>query len=260
MGQIQKRGTLIVGLESETPPIADTSAPEPQGFGVDLGRDIAGSLGVEVHFVDAPLLDLLDGTAGKNDLTIDVAFPVVPLTEVGVFVYAFSDPYFVGHQRLLMPVGVGLGPGSLICIVDDPWATADRRWLDSVAEVTGPLPAEECLAMLASGTADAATATDVVLTRMAGDLASFEIVGEELSTEGYGVAVRDDLPGLAEYVNTVLAEAEVEGRWDEWYERWFEARLGPAEPPTLTAEDAAALYPVELTTPLPSPSPVATGD
>ncbi len=255
MGQIQKRGTLVVGLESETAPIADTAPEEPQGFAVDLASDIAASLGVEIHFVSAPLLDLLDGVAGKNDVALDVAFPVVPLTELGVFFYAFSDPYFVGHQRLLTPSGTKLGPASVICLVDDPWASADHRWLDSFAEVSGPKPASDCLAMLASGTADAATATDVILARMAGNLASFEITGEQMSTEGYGVAVRDDLPGLAEYVNTVLAEAKLEGRWSEWYGEWFEAHLGPMDPPTLTGEDAAALYPVELDTNVPSPSP-----
>ena len=46
--------------------------------------------------------------------------------------------------------------------------------------------------------------------------------------------------GWLPFVNSVLTTAEADGTWADLYERW----IGPApEPPDLSAEEAAALWP-----------------
>jgi hypothetical protein len=45
-----------------------------------------------------------------------------------------------------------------------------------------------------------------------------------------------------------MSEAEVEGRWNDWYDAWVAPVTGSSEvePPQLEAEEAAALFPQGL--------------
>jgi hypothetical protein len=53
---------------------------------------------------------------------------------------------------------------------------------------------------------------------------------------------------MADFVSSVLEEAQAEGRWSEWFEELIAPGLPsvPSDPPGLTVEEAAALYPQDL--------------
>jgi ABC-type amino acid transport substrate-binding protein len=72
------------------------------------------------------------------------------------------------------------------------------------------------------------------------------ITGDALSTEGYGAAATTDLPGLAGFVNGALAAAKGDGRWTRAYNRWVAPYTNDPnpQPPALTLQDAAALFPI----------------
>lgn len=251
MGVIQDAGVLRVGIE-EHPPFATSRGPAPEGFLVDHARDVAAALGVEAEF-EVGSAEVLGDLVRAPDPALDVVFPLIPITEEVARHNAVTDPYWVGHQRLLVEAG------SAIEGIDD---LAGRRVcaLRARSEVKLQLGFEggqvaagdgRC-GRLANGGVDALTGLDVDLAELAQRLApapgAFLIVGEQISTMGYGGLVRDDLPGLADYVGTQLAEAKAEGRWMNWYHRWLGRFFAspPDAPPDMTAEEAAALYPTEL--------------
>jgi ABC-type amino acid transport substrate-binding protein len=251
MYAIQQEGVLRVAVP-ETPPFGSDDASK--GFSVELGRFIAADLGVEPEVVTADSHEMGQLVAFG---IVDVAFPLTPLTykalredavEVG---YAYATPYFVAHQRLLVEEGSGIEQtadldGERVCSFTDTSTQVDvSRLVD--AHVTQVSDVGECEIAIRKGKADAATASDAVLAGLAADLErpgsrSYEIVGDQLNTEGYGAAT---LPGaMAAYVIGVLNDIEEDGRWLELYKEWFEPYLGSVdEPPQLTLQDAASLYP-----------------
>ena len=221
MGQIQQRGSMVVGIPSDYPPFAIVETGEagrlsaaPEGFVVDIAGLIAESLGVTPEFIAAPSDDLLDLVEIDRetglptaDTPADLVFPMVPITEELVQKYTFTDPYWVGHTRELE------GPASGAREVP---ARPDR---------------------------------DVELLRFAFDNPGITITGEQQSTEGYGAAVRTGASTFATLASQVINEADAEGDWATFYDRWlarYFAEPAPDDVPIMTVEEAAALYPTEL--------------
>lgn len=101
---------------------------------------------------------------------------------------------------------------------------------------------------LSDGSREVASGPDVeLLARAFGT--DLEIVGEQQSTEGYGAAVRTGASTFATIVSQVFNEADAEGDWSRFYERWvaeYFAEPAPEDVPIMTVEDAAALYPADL--------------
>ena len=231
MGQIQARGTLIVGIPTDYPPFAIVEEREtgpltsdPEGFVVDIAELIAESLGVEAEYIAAPSDELLELVEVDRNLEptaetpADIVFPMVPITEELVQEYTFTDPYWVGHARELeIPAALGRGRGA-------PGSYALRM-----------LPNEP--------------APDVELLRFAYANPDAKITGEQWSTEGYGAAVRTKASTFAALASQVINEADAEGDWARFYERWlaeYFAEPAPENVPIMTVEEAAALYPIEL--------------
>jgi polar amino acid transport system substrate-binding protein len=245
MGEAQEAGRLRIGVPADAPPLGfmDPQTQEIGGLAVSLGRLLARTLGVRAEFVVAPsprLLELIDSAE------VDVAFPDVPLTEEEVRAHSFTNPYLVTHQRLLVPRtspldGLhDLGGRTVCAAINEATQVSPRRLEPSVAVVRAAINA--CAARLRRGEVDAVTGGDVFLEWVRRRLrpGSARIVGDQLSTEGYGAAVAPG-GGWLPFVNAVFAASEEDGTWAAAYERWIGKR--PGEPPELTAEEAAALFP-----------------
>ncbi len=246
MGQIQEAGELVVGVPEETFPL-DT------GFFTDLATEIADSLGVEARIDLRPAEELqamVEPSEEGVEPPADVVFPLIPLTVSNVLERSFTDPYFVAHQRLLVPEGSTVTEvedlaGATVCEAVDPVTGVGVEDIEPTISISAATP-DECLRALEAGEVDAVTAHDLILVVLAARSGGFEIVGEDLSTVGYGAQVETGATGFAGFIDTVFDEAEDEGRWLEYYDEWIAPYLGDeTELPDLSVEDAAALYPEE---------------
>jgi polar amino acid transport system substrate-binding protein len=243
MAELHDTGRLRVGVPEDRPPIGYVDASgAPRGMAVELGRIVAEALRVEPEFVAYPS-DRLLGLVAIGGL--DLAFPVTPLTEELVRAHSFTDPYIVDHQRLLVPAGSGWRDlddltGARVCSHTHPLTGVELDELNPGIEVDDAVDPEECRAAFDAGRVDAVTAVEFVLEEILADLrrdgsqARARVAGDELNTVGYGAAVLP-VPGLAQFVRDVLEAAKEDGTW--------ERRLD-ATPPTLTLEEAAALWPM----------------
>lgn len=252
MGLIQEAGVLRVGIE-QAPPFAAVLDGSPEGFVVEYARDVAAALGVEAEF-EVGSRDLLPDLVKGGEPALDMVFPMLPITEEVARHNAVTDPYWVGHQRLLVPIDSDIRTvedlsGRKVCALRSTTPVPLVRTLSDASVSAG---ASRC-GRLAGGGVDAVTGIDIELMKIADRMSStgppaYVVVGEQMSTMGFGALVRNDLPGLADFVSTQLAEAEIEGRWINWYHRWLGRwfETDPEAPPDMTAEEAAALYPAEL--------------
>jgi polar amino acid transport system substrate-binding protein len=135
-GMIQKRGVLIVGVEEDAAPIASVSDGQPEGFTVEMGGWLADGLGVDAEFVSGTTDEL---ATMVSDNEVDVAFPLTPITGAALDEHLFSDPYFVAHQRLLVPESSAIGgvedlSGHSVCEVLDPTSVEVAQLNPDVAD------------------------------------------------------------------------------------------------------------------------------
>lgn len=252
MGEIQAAGSMRIGIATESAPFASGKGGRPEGFAVDLARLIAGTLGVD------PEISL--GSSGAllaqiQEEELDIAFSLQPLTEEVLKETPFSDPYYLGHQRLLTPKASGasrlddVADGRICSHASDTGLDIEKLLVD--ARVTQVDDVDDCVGLLETNKIDAVTAHDVLLMDVMAKLSEskageYSIVGDQLTTEGYGIAVAPGAGSFVEYLNNVLREAEEGGKWAESYRRWLRPYSGePPRLPDLTAEEAAALYPGE---------------
>jgi polar amino acid transport system substrate-binding protein len=247
-GKIQKRGVLVVGVEEDAGPVASVSGGGLEGFTVEMGRWLAEGLGVDAEFVAGTTDEL---ATMVSDDEVDVAFPMTPITEAALDEHLFSDPYFVAHQRLLVPESSAIGgvedlSGQTVCEVPDPTGVEVAGLNPDVADSMRADPVD-CLQELEAGRVDAISAADIVLIPLVARSGEpLEMVGDDLTTAGYGAMAGRDPLGLDSYIDSVFAEADQEGRWAELYAEW----IGPyaddpeAEPPAMTFEEAAAINPL----------------
>ena len=267
MAAIQAAGELVVAVPPDSPPFAYSEGETgPQGFLVQLAGHIADELEVEARYIEAPPEDMAGLVAGDDpseigDEEVDVAFPLTTITfeiyreaslEQG---FDVTTPYFVGHQRLLVPEGPSIEStddlaGKRVCSFIDPAFGVPLEAIQPAAEVQEATSPEECGRALSDKAVDAAVATEVDLLVMLavldeeGSADQFEIVGDQLATQGYAPYV---VKGMASFTSGVLTEVKEDGRWSEAYASWIGDLSGVTnpEPPELTLEEAAALFPLE---------------
>lgn len=245
MGEIQAAGTLVVGLPD------DVGEPWVE-FVTPVANDIAESLRVDLELESHPndeLVDLVDSGA------VDAAFPVLTLTEELVRKHAFSDPVYVAHQRLVVPAGGGVETvadldGEVCSPIDDVTGVELQELNDAAQTVPlKPGDAAGCVPLFEDGLVSSATAPDVLLAAVVAELGpDYEVVGDQLTTEPYGVALERGASAWVDYVNKIITEFDQEGRWAHSYEESLGPLLGgeTPDPPNMTVEEAAALFPADL--------------
>ncbi len=268
MGDIQQTGEITIGVPSDFYPFGYLSrSHKPEGFTVGLGKLVAEALGVKARFIARPsdqLLKLADSNRA------DLVFPMVPITPASAAAHPFSDPYLLAHQRVLVPAGSQIHQvadldGNRVCSAIDPQTEIPLNRLDPHVRLLRVRSAGRCLTPLRKHRVAAATASDVALLGVESRVHGSRIVGDELTTEGYGAAVNACAAGLAQFATRVFATAKSDGEWTKVYSRWVLPATGKSsipEPPQLTVNDAWDLFPqapsptaspIVCTTPTPSP-------
>ena len=262
---IQREGTMVIAVPPDSPPFSFTGeSGEPEGFLVDLGREVADALEVEAEFIEAPSEEMADLVAGDDpkeigDEEAHVAFPLITVTNQIYKVdsrlagHDLSTPFFVAHQRLLVPEGSTVErvddlAGKSVCSLVDTELGIPIEELQPEAEVQDATSTSQCADALRKGDVDAVAGVEVDLITLLDELrqrdagAAYEIVGAEITTQGYAPYV---VRGMSAFASDVFTEVKEEGRWTSAYNEWIAPLTGEEveEPPGLTLEEAAAMYP-----------------
>ena len=145
----------------------------------------------------------------------------------------FSEPYYIAQRRLLVPEGSdiqGLDDlnGKRVCTalgstyeetIREQAPDADLRLVDIYSE---------CFELLQNGPVDAISTDNVILTGMVIQDDTLELVGHELTTEPYGVGIKDGDTEMKEFVDDVIAES---------------SRAGPGRRPTTSGSASTSRGP-----------------
>src|SRR5215216_8077076 len=190
LGKIQENREITIGVKYDVPPFGfqNPQTDSVEGFDVDLGKAVAGALGVEPKFIEAisdnriPFLE--DGTA-------DLILSTMTINEERVEQIEFSDPYFIARGRVLVKedsdiTGVGDLAGKNVCTALGSTYEANLKKQAPKAKLKLVDSYSECLELVQNGAVDAVSTDDVILTGMIIQDDTLKMVGEELTQEPYG--------------------------------------------------------------------------
>jgi ABC-type amino acid transport substrate-binding protein len=246
LGKIQERGEITIGVKFDVPPFGfnNPQTDEVEGFDVDIGRFIAEELGVEPNFIEA----ISDNRIPFLERgTVDLILSTMTINAERDMEIDFSEPYYIAEGRILVPTGSDIKglddlAGNSVCTalgstyeetLREGAPEADLRLVDTYSE---------CLELLQNEAVDAVSTDDVILTGMIIQDDSLEMVGDQLTTEPYGVGIKEGDKQLKDFVDGVLSQIEEDGRWEETYQKWVGRHIDREEqPPDMTLEEALEL-------------------
>jgi polar amino acid transport system substrate-binding protein len=219
-------GTLTVCSDIPYPPFEVEEGGEYTGFDMDIMKEIAQGLDLEMTVKDSSFDGLQSGLS-LNSRQCDIVASAMTITEEREENIDFTDPYYDSQQSLLVPTG------SDIASIDDlggkkvgvQQGTTGKTYTeenapDETAIISFPSDAEMYSALQA-GQVDALL-QDLPVNLAHTEDGDYEIVEEYQTDEQYGFAVReDDSEELLEGVNQQLTQLRDSGRYQEIYDSYF---------------------------------------
>lgn len=222
-------GVIKMGVSADFPPFESYAddAVTFVGFEIDLMQEICNRLGMELQIKDMNFDAIVTAVqTGK----LDVGVSGITITDERKESVAFSDPYFVASQSILVPkdspitsyedlvngdytAGVQLGTTGDIMASEKISGRVSQyeKYGDALAALLAGK--NDCM-VLDTGVADAFAA--------ANDLVVVGTFGEATDSENYGIAIAKENTELLEKVNGALAEMKEDGFIDELTAKYFE--------------------------------------
>ncbi|GAB2749505.1 basic amino acid ABC transporter substrate-binding protein [Nocardioides pakistanensis] len=219
-------GTLTVCSDIPYKPFEYEEGGQYTGFDMDLVREIAGNLDLEMKVQDVGFDGLQSGAvlaAGQCDM----AASAMTITEEREENLDFSEAYYDSKQSLLAPTGSGVTSiddlvGKKVGVQQGTTgaAYAQENVPDGVEVVSFPSDAELYPA-IQSGSVDAVL-QDLPVNLDHTEGGKFEIVQEFDTDEQYGFAVKEEgKEALLEAINEELSALRDSGKYQELYDKYF---------------------------------------
>src|SRR5579883_2242648 len=182
---IKARHKLIAGVKNDTPPFGYIDEKnEVVGFDIDIVREIAKALGVDLELVKVTSPTRIPLLVSGN---IDLSAASMTHTREREGAIDFSITYYTGAQSLMVPA-------------DSP--------IKGLGDLAGKTVAVQ-----------QGTTLEKTLATLAPD---FQIVGGKFSLEPFGIGIRHGDWQLRNLVNAVLQDLWISGRYREIYQKWFQ--------------------------------------
>jgi glutamate/aspartate transport system substrate-binding protein len=246
LAAIKRDGVVRLGYrEASTPFSFLDQARRPIGYSLELCQAVAEEIGAEV---DSPYLrtEYVKVTSETRiqallDSKIDLECGSTTNNAQRRQVVVFSPLIFVAATRLMVPKaakvsGIADLKGKTIVVTsgttnEQAIAAADKKLGLDLKIVTGD-DHERSYQMLAEGKADAFATDDILLYGLIARHRAqdrFEVVGDALSYEPYGIMFRKDEPQLAAVVERTFRKLATNHDLVPLYEKWFMRRLPTGE-------------------------------
>ncbi len=228
--EIQDKGHFIVGLDDAFPPMGFRDENnEIVGFDIDLAKEAASRMGVEVQFQPISW-DAKDAELDSGN--IDMIWNAFTITDERLQSFLFTKPYIEDHQIIVVrpdstiatkadladqEIGIQAGSSAIEAVQAD--AATYETIKDSLREFDTN---DMALRDLAGGGLEAVVVDEVVgryyLSKHPGE---YKVLEENFGTEAFGVGLRlSDQAFLAE-LEKALDEMKADGTSAEISNKWF---------------------------------------
>ena len=222
-----RASTLTVCTSYPYAPFEFEQDGEVVGFDIDLVKEVAKVLDVDVAYVNEDFDDIASGWL-LNSNFCDIGVAAVSIDGDRSRVVDFSSPYFNATQAMVVQKGSGIKVlndtfGGRIAVqkgtTGETFATDNAPPSTQIVKFMSVLEVDSALS---GGTVDAAIYDNNIVGDVVERRPDFEVVAEFDTGEQYGMAVKKDSNvDLLRVINEVLADIQESGRYDEIYEKWF---------------------------------------
>lgn len=225
---IEERGYFIVGLDDAFAPMGfRDNDGNLVGFDVDLAKEVASRLGIEVRFQpidwDSKVLELNAGT-------IDMIWNGLTITDDRLEEMSFSNPYLENTQMIMVKSGSTIDTladlASKTVGVQISSAAQDAVEASFVYDTLGSVVKFDnyttALLELQNGTVDAVVIDEImgryIISQNEG---LYQVASENFGEETYGIGFRLEATDLRDKFNEVLADMVADGTAAQISEAWF---------------------------------------
>lgn len=219
-------GTLTVCTDSPYPPMEFEVDGEFTGFDIELMREIAGELSLDLAVINSGFDPITSGLA-MDAGDCDIAAASITITDEREENIDFSDGYFSGDQSLLAKGDSGISTladlsgknlGVQTGTTGEEYANSNNPGATIISfENPGDL-----ITALNAGEVDAVLQDIVTNGDAALNDSSLGLLEIYSTNEFYGFATKEDgADDLLAEVNTALQAVRDNGRYDEIYEDFF---------------------------------------
>ncbi|MGO2659940.1 transporter substrate-binding domain-containing protein [Mycetocola reblochoni] len=215
-------GTFTVCTNPSYKPFEFSQDGKTVGFDIDLAREIADDMGLELALISAPFEGIESGSA-LDTRQCDAGITGMSINDERAERMTLSDPYFEDGLGLL--VGADADIASVDDLGDSPVGVQQATTGEEYATEQGlnVVQFEEsdlALQGLQTGQVDAVINNLAVLgAAVAGD--DSLTIAQEFDTEQYAVAVRKGNTELIEKVNATIERINSDGTYDQLVDTWL---------------------------------------
>jgi ABC-type amino acid transport substrate-binding protein len=218
---------LRVGTDATYPPfeMVNTESGKPEGFDIDIMNAICRINGWRPEYIITPFDGIISGLKSRKYDCIISAMSITPQREA---IVSFSRPYYLAGQIVAVPLN-----DTIIRSVDDLRGRKVGVQLGTTGErMAKSLPGVTVFSFdnigaafidMENGQIDAILNDFPTTSEYIRRKGSAKVVGELLSKEYYGIAVRRNDAELLSLIDSALVLIETSGDYDRIKYKWFAA-------------------------------------
>ena len=235
MAELADAGAIRIGTKFDQPGFGlENLEGEVEGFDVEVGKIIAGALGIEpdgIEWVETPSAVREEVLEGDE---VDMVVATYTINDERKERISFAGPYYVAGQQIMVaadndtitgPESFKENPDAKVCSVTGSTPSENiREYLESDDQLVLFEEYSQCADSLENGQVDAVTTDNVILLGFVSESdGAFKLVGEQFTEEPYGIGVQKGDVEFCEFINETLQENE-----DAYVAAW-EATAGQVE-------------------------------
>ncbi|MEO7006976.1 MAG: glutamate ABC transporter substrate-binding protein [Terrimesophilobacter sp.] len=240
MATLHDAGTMTIGTKFDQP-LFGLKGPDnkPVGFDVEIGKIIAGSLGIAPDKIKWVETVSANREPFIENGSVDIVVATYTINDKRKEVISFAGPYYVAGQDILVLKGNPekiKGPedlkGKNVCSVAG--STSEKNIQPYGVNLITTDTYSNCLEPLRSGKVIAVTTDNVILAGLAAqNEGDFEVIGNPFTKEPYGIGLKKDDTQFRNFINDVLEKSYKDGAWTKAWEATAGKVLKTPEPPAV---------------------------
>ena len=222
-----QQDTLVMGTNATFPPfefIGGANGDEVVGFDVDIAKEIAKTVGVELVIEDTEFDSLLPALqADKVDFVI-AGMTITPERAENV---DFSDPYYEATQSVIVDEGETRFQissdlvGARVAVQLGTTGEGVAVELTGINNVSAFNSGFEAVSELNAGRVDAVIIDEQPAQNYVARNEGLKTINLDFEPEFYGIAVKKGNQELLEIINQTIREMKADGRYDALVEQYI---------------------------------------
>lgn len=224
---IKNRGYIVVGVKTDTRPFGYLENGKNVGFDIDIARYIAKDILHDPNKVKFVQVTPSNRLYLLNVEKVDIVIATMTITPERRSIIAFSKPYFVAGQAVLVPVGskvktLGDLDDKNVGVLYGSTAEKNIRMILPSVNVLGYKTYHDAYSALKAGRIAAITSDDTILRSYALTDSSVKLLPKRYTRELYAIGVRKDIESrsLLKIININVSNMVNDGTLTSLKRKW----------------------------------------